>query len=895
MPSAHAEPAGEVLGRLEVDAAAGLSDGEARGRLERHGPNRLETAERKSALAILLDQFRSLVFALLFFAAVASTVVGELVQGVAIVVAILINAAIGFATELRAARSMEALGRLDRMTARVCRGSEAREIDAARLVPGDVVLLRAGEVVPADLRLIETETLRIDESALTGESVPVDKVTEALEAELEPPERTNMAFRGTAVAQGEGVGVVTATGRDTEIGRIAELTEEAEADRTPLEKRLDTLSRRLLVVILVVAALVSAVGILAGREVLLMIETGVALVVAAVPEGLPIVASIALARGMWRLAARDALVERLSAVETLGATNVICTDKTGTLTENRMTLGRLMLADGPVEVSRGEPAFSRGGEATGPEEDAALRAALEVAALCNAAQLADGDRPEEGDPMEIALLEGARLGGIERGALLERSPELRDEPFDPDARMMARFHEAEGGVRVAVKGAPEAVLEVSARVLGADGEARELAEGDREGWREATEEMAGAGLRTLALAEKTVESAEAEPYAELTLIGVAGLEDPPREGVREAVLECRRAGIRAVMVTGDQPSTARAIAAEVGLVDDAESAEVVLGSELGEPDALAEEERERLLRVPVFARLTPEQKLDLIGLYQTAGLVVAMTGDGVNDAPALKKADIGVAMGRRGTEIARETAAMVLRNDSFASIVNAVREGRRIFENIRNFVIYMLSGNIAEIIAVTTMALAQGPLPLLPLQILFINIVSDVFPALALGLGESTGQVMRRPPRDPAEPVLTRGHWGVIGGYGALIAASVMAAFGAAFWMGMSGAEAVTVSFLAFGFARLWHVFNMRAPGTGLLRNEVTLNPWVWVALGIGVALLLAAAYVPPLAAVLETAPPGPAQWGLIAAGSLAPLALGQLVKWPALRAALGRGGGAET
>ncbi|HKK36482.1 MAG TPA: cation-transporting P-type ATPase [Paracoccaceae bacterium] len=889
MNDAHARSCDSVFEALEVDPERGLDEDAARRRLREDGPNRLAQARRASAVSILADQFANLIIAVLLLAAVLSGVIGEWVQGAAILVAALINVGIGFYTELSAARSMEALRRLEKVEARVRRDGRERGVDADGLVRGDVVLLEAGEVVPADLRLCEVSSLRLDESAMTGESVPVSKTVEPLEGELPLADRTNLAFKGTSVGNGAGVGVVIATGMDTELGRISRLAESAEGDETPLQKQLDALSGRLLVVIAAVSAAVAAIGALAGRDLVLMAETGVALVVAAVPEGLPIVASVALARGMWRLARRQALIRKLSAVETLGATNVICVDKTGTLTLNRMTLHRLALAGGEVEPQ--------------DEPEGPLRAALEVGALCTSAELAgpdetadaddeDGEARGAGDPMELALLAAARRAGLERAALLERHEELRREEFDPGTLMMATFHRAgrraEDGVLVAVKGAPEAVIERCSHALTEDGR-EALDDEGRERWLERTDEMAGRGLRPLALARKTAPSEEVEPYEDLDLIGVAGLLDPPREEVRDAVLACREAGIRVIMVTGDQPETARAIAGEVALVDDAESAEILLGSEMKEPSEMDDAARERLLAAPILARVAPAQKLALVDLHQEAGRVVAMTGDGVNDAPALEKADIGVAMGRRGTEVAREAADMVLRDDSFASIAAAVREGRTIFGNIRKFVLYMLSGNAGEIFAVSLVALMNAPLPLLPLQILYINIVSDVFPALALGVGESRADVMRRPPRDPSEPILTRRLWAAIGGYGALIGGSVLVVFWAAFQLGLPQREAVTVSFLAFGFARLWHVLNMRDPGTTPFDNEVLANRHVWAAVALGVALMLAAAYVPFMRTLLNTAAPGPAGWLLIAAGSLAPLVIGQALKTRPARDALAR------
>jgi Ca2+-transporting ATPase len=480
--------------------------------------------------------------------------------------------------------------------------------------------------------------------------------------------------------------------------------------------------------------------------------------------------------------------------------------------------------------------------------------------------------------MEVALLAGARRAGVERGKLLQQMAEVRHEAFDPAVKMMATFHETGGKIRVAVKGAPEAVIEAASRVF-RDGGCEDLTEKDRATWLERNEELAADGLRALALAEKTVPDDTGAPFDDLTLIGLVGLLDPPRHEVRKAVMDTRRAGIQVVMVTGDQPSTARAIAQAVGLVDDAGEARTLVGTEMKGAGELSEEEKRALRETPILARFEPAQKLDLIRIYKEAGKVVAMTGDGVNDAPALKKADIGIAMGKRGTDVAREAADMVLLDDSFSSIVEAIRQGRVIFGNIRKFVIYMLSGNTGEIFAVSIVAALNAPLPLLPLQILYINIVSDVFPALALGVGSSMTDVMKDPPRDPGEPILTRRHWGVIAAYGALIGGSVLVVFWLAFRLGMSTGEAVTISFLTFGFARLWHVFNMRDAEAPLLRNEVTTNPFVWLALAVGVALMLAAAWLPGLSLVLGTVAPSLEGWVLIAVGSLVPLVIGQIAK----------------
>ena len=883
------QPWQEVLEALGVNSAEGLDSQEVEIRRKQHGYNRLRSAKSKSAWAILLEQFKSLLVVLLAVAAVLSMAFGEWVEGVAILAVILINAAIGFVTELRAVRSMEALQRMGDVEAKVRRESQVQTIPAERIVPGDIVVLEGGDVVTADLRLIEASKLQADESALTGESVPVSKQIEPVGEDVPLAERDSMVHKGTAVTRGSGEGVVVATGMDTELGHVSSLVEEAEEELTPLEKRLDQLGRRLVWVTLVIAAVVAAAGILAGKEWLLMLETAIALAVATVPEGLPIVATIALARGMRRMAQRHALINRLSAVEALGATNVICTDKTGTLTENQMTVVEISLADGHVHIggeglaTKGR--FTRNGDTIDPAQHQVLQGLLRVGVLCNNAELHQDPAGDEGqavgEPLEVALLVAGAKAGLQRDELLEDHAEVREVAFDADSKMMATFHQENGHYRVAVKGAPGPVLAASRRILTRNGE-QELDDGDRDTWLDRNERMAADGLRVLALAQGTKDSSDAEPYASLTFLGLVGLLDPAREEVRPALQACQDAGIRVVMVTGDHPVTALKIAQEVGLVEE-EDSDVIHGQELGDRDALSDEDRRRMLEAPIFARVSPEQKLDLIALYQEAGSAVAMTGDGVNDAPALKKADIGVAMGQRGTQVAKEAADMVLQDDRFSSIVAAVEQGRVIFDNIRKFVLYLLSCNISEIAVISLASLVNAPLPIRPLQILFLNLVTDVFPALALGVGEGESTIMKRPPRDPEEPILTRRHWIKMGGFSLLITFSVLGVMATALLgLGMDQQRAVTISFLTLAFAQLWHVFNMRDQGSGFVDNEVVRNPWVWAALVLCIALLVAAVYVPGLNTLLKVEDPGLTGWGLVLGASLIPWVIGQIFRsWP--------------
>ena len=871
----------DVAEQLDVDPAQGLSESEADRRRAKYGANRLRSTERKSTWQIFVEQFKSLIVGLLAVAAVLSFAFGELIEGVAIAVVILINAVIGFVTELRAVRSMEALQELSRVDAKVRRDGKVEKISAEEIVPGDVVVVDGGDVITADLRLLEASKLQVNESALTGESVPVGKRTAPLDEEVPLAERESMAFKGTAVTRGAGEGIVVATGMDTELGHISSLVEEAEEEVTPLEQRLEELGHRLIWVTLSIAAVVVAAGIIAGKDILLMVETGVALAVASIPEGLPIVATVALARGMWRMARRNALINKLSAVETLGATNVILTDKTGTLTENQMTAVELALPWGTITISgRGlatEGGFSRDGNQVDPSNRDILREALEVGVLCNnaAVQQEDGETQSVGDPSEVALLVAGAKAGMHQSELLDQKPEEREVAFDPEVNMMATYHRVDGRFHVAVKGAPNAVLEVASHIRTEDG-MEELSGSDREQWLERNKEMAAEGLRVLALAEKQVDDVDTEPYQDLTFLGLIGLLDPPREDVRDALTACQEAGIRVVMITGDQPVTARKVGLAVGLIE--EEAEVIHGRDLADIDTLSEEERQRVLRAQIFARVSPEQKLDLIALHQDQGAVVAMTGDGVNDAPALKKADIGVAMGQRGTQVAKEAADMVLKDDAFSTIVAAVEQGRAIFNNIRRFVLYLLSCNVAEVFTVGIASLANMPLPIRPLQILFLNLVTDVFPALALGMGEGDPTIMDRPPRDPEEPIMTKPHWGAVGGYGMVITLSVLGSLLVAIeWLDMAQDRAVTVSFLTLASAQLWHVFNMRDRDAHILNNDVTRNPFIWGALALSALLLLAAVYLPGLSDILGVVNPGLRGWALIGAASLVPLIIGQI------------------
>ena len=875
----------DILAALGCDSSRGLSTPESVRRINTYGSNTLQEVKPQSTWNIFINQFKNLIVYFLVAAALLSFFFGDHVEGGAIVAVILINAAIGFVTELKGVRSIEALRKLGIVNSRVRRNGIVSEIPAQDLVPGDIIILEGGDIITADLRILAASKLQADESPLTGESMPVAKSANVLPDKVPLAERSNMLFKGTALTRGSGEAVVTGTGMATELGTISALVHETVDETTPLEKRLNQLGHWLIWVSLGVAAMVGITGIAAGRDMFLMIETGIALAVAAIPEGLPIVATIAMARGVWRMAKRNALVKDLAAVETLGATTVICTDKTGTLTENRLTAAAIAL-DGvylTIDLNAKDDArvfAAEDGSEVAPGAHQPLMHTIEAGVLCNNAELsmaADGSVLQTvGDPLEVALLFLGAQFGQTRKILNERLPEEKEEAFDSETKMMATYHRWEQAYRVASKGAPESILDVCNTVLTPAGK-RELSDLDRKAWIEKNDAMAAAGLRVLALAEKEVGRLEEPAYENLAFLGLVGLIDPPRQDVKQVLQECSEAGVRVIMATGDQPVTAQAIGYAVGLVQEV-NALVIHGRDLKPPAMLAADEKEKLLAANLFARVSPRQKLDIIGVHQDNGAIVAMTGDGVNDAPALKKADIGIAMGLRGTQVAREASDMILKDDAFASIVHAVQQGRIIFKNIRSFVVYLLSCNLSEIMTVGLAAVVNAPLPLLPLQILFLNIVTDVFPALALAASEASPDIMKQPPRKKGEPIMNRARWLGVGAFGILITVAVLGAMAIAILiLDMDEKKAVTISFLTLAFAQLWHVFNMRDRSSGFFRNAIVHNPFVWGALVLCSLLLAATVYVPLLAEVLNVANPGANGWLLVLVMSLLPLIVGQV------------------
>ncbi|MFW6183243.1 MAG: cation-translocating P-type ATPase, partial [Chloroflexota bacterium] len=776
----------QISSQLNSDPEQGLTQAEAEKRLQHYGANALAATAQRSALSILVEQFTSLIVLLLVAAAGTAFLLDETIEAVAILAVIVLNGVIGFLTELRAEQAITALQKQRVTNAHVIREGEEHQIPAAELVPGDVVVLAAGERVPADGRILESVRLQIQEAMLTGESVAASKREDVLSApngDVPLGDRTNMAYMGTVITEGRGQMVVTATGMKTEVGKIGAMIDEAVTRDTPLERRLEQLGRTLIAVVAVLCVVIIVAGILRGENALRMIEVAISLAIAAVPEGLPAVATMTLALGVQRMAKTNALVRRLPAVETLGATTVICTDKTGTLTQNEMTVTRIMLNGERVDVTgtgyetKGD--FVQDGRSIDAQEDEHLMLALQIGALCNDAALEHNENGVAvlGDPTEGALIVAAEKAGLDQPTLEEVYDRVDEVPFDSETKRMITVHRTPEGRLVSyVKGSPAAVLEGATRFMSGE-EIRPIAEQDSEQILELNRQMAGEALRVLAVAYRELpdEYTADDLSAELIYVGLLGMIDPLREEAGLAIDECRRAGIRTIMITGDQPVTAAEIARQLRLDRDEQrrnygtlhARELEALDEQGWQDAVTD--------TAVFARVSPEHKLRIVEALQEQKQVVAMTGDGVNDAPALRKADIGVAMGIKGTAVAKETADMVIRDDNFATIVKAVEQGRMIYANILRFIHYLFSCNFSEILTVFVAIMLGWPLPLAALQILWLNIITDVLPAMALALEPSAPNVMAQKPRDPEERLLNAPFAWLITWQGVLLAGVTLA------------------------------------------------------------------------------------------------------------------------
>lgn len=851
----------EVEKALNTNLSSGLTSKEAKQRLNQYGYNELDEGEKQSALMLFFSQFKDFMVLVLLAATLISGLLGEYIDAIAIIAIVILNGFLGFFQESRAEKSLQALKELSAPQASVLRDGTWMKISSKEIVPGDVIKFSSGDRIGADVRLIDVMSLEIEESALTGESIPVQKSAEVLTSENPGiGDMENMAFMGTMVTRGSGIGIVVGTGMKTAMGQIADLLQSAEAMITPLQRRLEQLGKILIVTALILTALVVVLGVLQGHDLYTMFLAGVSLAVAAIPEGLPAIVTVALSLGVQRMIKQKAIVRKLPAVETLGCASVICSDKTGTMTQNEMTVTHLWSGDitWTVDGVGYEPkgSFYRGGAPVDLKTEKSLQQMLMFGMLCNHAQLIKKEKEYviDGDPTEGALLVSAMKAGYTREQLLREFDIVHEFPFDSTRKMMSVIVKDKSGRRfVITKGAPDVLLERSNAILW--GERKKYLDNEAlQQVQAAINQLASQALRTIAFGLKeisahTVILNENEAEKDLTFIGLQGMIDPPRPEVKLAVKECREAGIKTVMITGDHVITAKAIAKQLGILR--QGAKVIEGSELSR---MSVEELEDIVEdVSVFARVSPEHKLKIVKAWQNRGHIVAMTGDGVNDAPAIKAADIGVAMGITGTDVAKEASALVLLDDNFATIKAAIKEGRNIYENIRKFIRYLLASNVGEILVMLFAMLLALPLPLVPIQILWVNLVTDGLPAMALGLDQPEGDVMKRSPRNPREGVFARGlGWKVVS-RGFLIGIVTLAAFIIAYRQNPDHLEyAQTVAFATLVLAQLIHVFDCRSEKSILARNPFG-NKYLVAAVVLSQLMVMAVIYYPPLQPIFHT------------------------------------------
>ncbi len=915
----HSRTIEHLADALDTHIHKGLTGDQARERLVQFGPNELKEKPRAGFLRLLAGQFNNFLIIILIVAAAISFALGEEVDAAAILAIVILNAVLGVVQESRAEQALAALRKMAAPSAVVIRGGEQTTVPARDLVPGDIVLLEAGNYVPADLRLIESVNLRIDESALTGESQAVQKDAQViLDKDIPVGDRANSAFTSSMITYGRGKGLVTTTGMHTQIGMIAQMLQSYEEEPTPLQRRLDELGRALGVGALAICGAIFFLGILRDTQpgmifsdgilvylkvhqgkIVDLFMTAVSLAIAAVPEGLPAVVTICLALGMQRMVKRHALIRKLTAVETLGCATVICSDKTGTLTQNEMTVVRGWAGGREFEVEGGsnlaEGSFQAGGKKFQPSRDPDASLLLRGAVLCNDAKVEESGEAEGGrtwrmigDPTEGALVAAALKAGLTRENLERETPRSGEIPFDSIRKRMTTIHP--GALRIAgskggwvawMKGAPDIVLGLCTGIR-ENGKESTLTPVKRKAALEANQSMARGALRVLAVAYRPLahlpDSLDPDRLEQkMIFVGLLGMIDPPRPEIAGAIRIARDAGLRTVMVTGDYPETARAVAERIGLLG--EGHRTMPGSEL---DALSDEEIADLVDdVDVYARVSPQHKVKIVEALRSRGHVVAMTGDGVNDAPALKRADIGVAMGITGTDVSKETADMVLTDDNYASIVAAIEEGRVIYANIRKFVYYLISCNIGELLIILLSMLAGLPLPLRPIQLLWLNLVTDGAPALALGLEKAEPDIMQRPPRPAKEPVINREML-----VGVAVQAVVMtAAMLGAFLYGLHRypenlAGAQTVAFTAIIMSELLRAFPVRSERLSIFRIGVFSNRWMLLAAGSSFLLLLAVVYVPFFDPIFSTVALGWQDWLVILPLAMLSAVAAELLKW---------------
>ena len=887
----HTLPIDEAFSNLDSQPG-GLSNAEAASRLEQVGPNELKAAHRVSPWEILLEQFKNVLVLILLGATAISLVLGHGIESIVIAIIVLFAVGLGFVQEYRAERAIDALRKMAAPTATVWRDGAEVKIPARELVPGDMILLHTGDRLPADARLVEAVNLQVEEAALTGESVPVDKHTQALEiGDLPVGDRRNMVYAGTAVTYGRGQALVAATGMQTEFGKIAQLLETVETGKTPLQQNLDKVGAVLARVAFVVVAIIVLLGLLRGQPFIDMLIFGIALAVAVVPEALPAVVTISLAIGVQRMVKRNALIRRLTAVETLGSTSVICSDKTGTLTKDEMTVrkifttGKLFQVSGAGYAPEGE--FSvNGGTPISPSSG--LRLMLTAAALASDTRLVNNDPDSEGgwdikgDPTEGALIVAAAKAGLQKESLEAEFPRMQEIPFTSETKRMTTLHRVNGGLDAYAKGAPEVILD-SCDFVSTDAGEKPLDRAGRDEILAQAQDMAGEAMRVLAIATRPDASLE-NAETGMTFLGLAGMIDPPRLEAKAAIQVCSDAGIQAVMITGDHPVTARAVASELGLLD--KGGRVVTGAELeAMPDDVLQRDVED---IRVYARVSPAHKLRVVTAWQERGHIAAMTGDGVNDAPALKKADIGIAMGITGTDVTKEAAAMTLTDDNFASIVAAVEEGRAVFGNIKKYLMYLLSSNIGEIGLMAGSAVLGLPLPLTAVQILYVNLATDGLPALALSVDPPEADLMKRSPRNPRTGIFTRpvvllmtlgGVW------------SSLVNLGLFYWAlgsGRSQAEAMTMTFVSLVLIQFFKAYNFRSDRHSVL-DKPFANKWLNLAVGWELVLLVLIVYVPFLHDAFSTYYLPMMDWLIVFALSVTIVPVLEFAKWMVRRGYFGK------
>lgn len=892
----HALPTDAVLAALQTSAATGLTVGEAARRRQKHGGNELRERAQETLWHKFFKQFKDVLVLILIAASLISIIVGEFVDSLVILAIVLLNAMLGVFQEAKAEKALAALKKMTAPHSKVIRDGNIASIPSQDLVPGDIVILEAGAYIPADMRILEAVNLKIDESSLTGESVPVEKSPLPVPEEVTLADRSDMGYMGTVATYGRGVGVVTETAMATEIGKIAAMLQTAEDEETPLQRKLAEFGKTLGAICVAVCVIVFALGIyeatfdgqLTFAEFETMLMTAISLAVAAIPEGLPAVVTVVLALGMQRMVKRHAIVKKLHAVETLGSVSVICSDKTGTLTQNQMTVVRAFAAGQMYHVSgdgyKPEGEFQLQGRSVTPVSETELALLLRGALLCNDAELQRDSQTKTwkicGDPTEGALVVAAAKAGYTRAKVTVANPRIGELPFDSHRKMMTTFHNIDGVVLAFTKGAPDVLLERCTH-LADNGAMRALTAQDRENISHANSDMASQALRVLAVAMRRFDGVPAELDAEmiekdLVFIGLMGMIDPPRREVREAVRICEQAGIRPVMITGDHPATAFAIAKDLNIAWRPD--QVVTGHQLA---AMTSDELHAISQqAHVFARVSPEHKVAIVAALRQNGHIIAMTGDGVNDAPALKKADIGVAMGITGTDVTKEAADMVVSDDNFASIVQAVEEGRIIYTNIRKFVHFLLSCNAAEIAVILFAVLFGWAVPLLPIQLLWVNLVTDALPALALGVEKKEPHIMRIKPRDPHEPLLSKTMLTVIGVQSLVMAAAVLGAYRYGFAVYNGGLEAArTFAFITLIAAQLLYAYAARSENYPVVKLGLFSNRYLNIAVAASFGLTLISVYG-PLHMVFKTMELAPRDWSVILTLAATPFMVAELIKW---------------